>query len=59
MDLVEYGALSAEAAQASYYSRAITEEDLATAMVVNSKIGMNENDIDAAISTAQELNTLY
>ena len=59
LDLVEYGALSAEAAQASYYSRAITEEDLATAMVVNSKIGMNENDVDAAISTAQELNTLY
>ena len=59
LDLVEYGALSAEAAQASYYSGAITEEDLATAMVVNSKIGMNENDVDAAISTAQELNTLY
>lgn len=58
LDLVEYGALSAESAQASYYSMAISEEDLATAMVVNNSIGIDENDIGAAIYTAQELNAL-
>ena len=59
LDLVEYGALTSEAAQASFYNSAVSEEDLATAMVINNSIGMNENDIDAAISTAQELNSLY
>ena len=57
--MVEYGALTSEAAQASFYNSAVSEEDLATAMVINNSIGMNENDIDAAISTAQELNSLY
>lgn len=58
LDLVEYGALSAESAQANYLAKAVSEEDLATAMTVNNNIGMNENDVQAAIVTAQELNTL-
>ena len=53
--LMEKGALIAEAAQASYYSRAISEEDLGTALALNREIGI-ENDYAAAICTAQELN---
>ena len=55
LDLVEFGALSAEAAQASYFSNAVTEEDLGIAMQLNSEIGI-EDDMEAAIYTAQELN---
>lgn len=58
LDLVEFGALSKDAAQANYYATAISEEDLAAAMVVNCTIGMDPNDIAAAICTAQELNAL-
>ena len=55
LDLVEFGALSAEAAQAAYFSNAVTEEDLGIAMQLNSEIGI-EDDMEAAIYTAQELN---
>lgn len=58
LDLVEYGALASETAQANYYSRAITEEDLAVAMTANSAIGIDDNDVEAGIITAQELNAL-
>ena len=54
LDLVEFGAVAAEAAQASYFSNAITEEDLGIAMLLNDDIG--EENIEAAIYTAQELN---
>ena len=54
LDLVEFGAVAAEAAQASYFSNAITEEDLGIAMLLNDDIG--EDNIEAAIYTAQELN---
>ena len=54
LDLVEFGAIAAEAAQASYFSNAITEEDLGIAMLLNDDIG--EENIEAAIYTAQELN---
>ena len=58
LDLVEFGALSAEAAQTNYYATAISEEDLAAAMVANCAIGIEPDDIAAAICTAQELNAL-
>lgn len=58
LDLVEFGALSKDAAQANYYATAISEEDLAAAMVANCAIGIEPNDIAAAICTAQELNAL-
>ena len=54
LDLVEFGAVAAETAQASYFSNAITEEDLGIAMLLNDDIG--EENIEAAIYTAQELN---
>ena len=55
LDLVEYEAAAANAAQAMYFSRAITEEDLGIAMLLNEDAGI-EDDIEAAIYTAQELN---
>ena len=55
LDLVEYGAIAAESAQAAYFSNAITEEDLGIAMLLNDEIGI-ENDVEAAMYTAQELN---
>lgn len=55
LDLVEYGAISAQAAQDAYFANAVTEEDLGIALQVNNEIGM-DNDIEAAIYTAQELN---
>ena len=58
LDLVEFGALQKDAAQANYYATAISEEDLAAAMVANCAIGIEPNDVAAAICTAQELNAL-
>lgn len=55
LDLVEYGALAAQAAQASYFARAISEEDLGIALIANKSVGID--DIEAAIFTAQELNS--
>ena len=54
LDLVEHEIVSAEAAQAAYFSQAISEEDLGIALMLNNEIG--EEDIEAAIYTAQELN---
>lgn len=55
LDLVEYGALAAQAAQAAYFARAISEEDLGIALIANKAVGID--DIEAAIFTAQELNS--
>ena len=55
LDLVEHEVAAANAAQAMYFSRAITEEDLGVAMLLNEEAGI-EDDIEAAIYTAQELN---
>ena len=57
LDLLEYGALAKANAQAAYYNSAITEEDLGIAMAANYNVGI-EDDIEAAIYTAQELNAL-
>lgn len=57
LDLLEYGALAKEQAQEAFYSNAITEEDLGIAMAANYSVGI-EDDIEAAIYTAQELNAL-
>ena len=57
LDILEYGALAKENAQQAYYSSAITEEDLGIAMAANYNIGI-EDDIEAAIYTARELNSL-
>ncbi len=57
LDLLEYGALAKANAQEAFYSNAITEEDLGIAMAANYNIGI-EDDIEAAIYTAHELNAL-
>ena len=57
LDLLEYGALAKIEAQEAFYSNAITEEDLGIAMAANYSVGI-EDDIEAAIYTAQELNAL-
>lgn len=58
LDLVDIEAVNGEAAQANYYATAISEEDLAAAMIANCAIGIDPDDIQAAICTAQELNAL-
>lgn len=55
LDLVDKEAIAAKAAQANFYSMAITEDDLNTAIVANSAIGVSD-DLEAAMVTAQELN---
>ena len=57
LDILEYGALAKANAQEAFYNSAITEEDLGIAIAANYNIGI-EDDIEAAIYTAQELNAL-
>ena len=58
LDLVEKEKAAAEIAQANYYASALTEEELATAMIANCAVGIEPNDFKAAACTAQELKML-
>lgn len=58
LDLVEKEKVDAEIAQANFYATALTEEELATAMIANCSVGIDPNDFKAAACTAQELKIL-
>lgn len=55
LDVTEKSQDIATIAQMSFYSSSITEEELNVALLLNSSVGIENEDIDAALFTAKEL----
>lgn len=58
LDLAEHREIVASMAQASFYSASVSEEDLNLAINLNNNVGIDTNDLDAALFTAKELKAI-